>query len=109
MLTPTKFDLVRSMPKPNVRVPREEVLTTRKIGVDLSDTKPKKPTHPVGKKQHKPQWTCRLCDGVGRTRRLVPLKRLDESGLVIVWTPCYTTEGTDFQRAGCFSGKRWAG
>ena len=63
MVTPTKFVPIGSMPKPNVRVPREEVLTTRKIRVDLSDTKSKKPTHPIGKKQHKPQWTCRLCGG----------------------------------------------
>jgi hypothetical protein len=46
---------------------------------------------------------------VGRTRRLVPSKRLDGRGLVIVWTPCYTTEGTDFERAGCFSGESWTG
>ena len=32
-------------------VQKEEVLATRRIRVDLSDTKPKQPTHPVGKKQ----------------------------------------------------------
>ena len=44
-----------SVPKPEVRVKKEEILATRKIRVDLSDTKPKQP-HPVAKKQHKPQW-----------------------------------------------------
>ena len=42
-----------SAPKPEVRVKKEEILATRKIRVDLSDTKPKQP-HPVAKKQHKP-------------------------------------------------------
>ena len=50
MVTPTRFVPPISMPKPEVRVHKEEVLATRKIRVDLSDTKPKKPTHPVGKK-----------------------------------------------------------
>ena len=36
---------------------------------------------------------------VGRTRRLVPSKRLDGRGLVIVWTPCYTTKRRDRFRA----------
>ena len=50
MVTPTRFVPPMSMPKPEVRVHKEEVLATRKIRVDLSDTKPKKPTHLVGKK-----------------------------------------------------------
>ena len=50
MVTPTRFVPPMSMPKLEVRVHKEEVLATRKIRVDLSDTKPKKPTHPVGKK-----------------------------------------------------------
>ena len=50
MVTSTKFVPPMSMPKPEVRVHKEEVLATMKIRVDLSDTKPKKPTHPVGKK-----------------------------------------------------------
>ena len=45
-----------SVPKPEVRVKKEEILATRKIRVDLSDTKPKQPVHPIAKKQHKPQW-----------------------------------------------------
>ena len=55
IVSPTKFVLIVSMPKPTVRVPKKEVLGTRKIRVDLSETKPKKPTHPIGKKQHNPQ------------------------------------------------------
>ena len=55
VVTPTKFVLAVSMPKLEIRVPKEEVLATRKIRVDLSDTKPKKPTHPIGKKQYKSQ------------------------------------------------------
>ena len=66
-MTPTKFVPAESMPKPNVRVPNEKVLSTRWIRVDLSETKPKKPTHPVGKKQNKPQWFCHFCDGAGHT------------------------------------------
>ena len=50
MVTPTKFVSPVSIPKPKVRVHKEEVIAIRKIMVDLSDTKPKKPTHLVGKK-----------------------------------------------------------
>ena len=53
-VTPTRFFPTVSMPKPEVRVPKEEVLATRKIRADLSETKPKKPTHSGSKKQHKP-------------------------------------------------------
>ena len=54
-----------SVPKLEVRVKKEEILATRKIRVDLSDTKPKQPAHPVAKKQHKPQWFCHFCGGAG--------------------------------------------
>ena len=54
MVIPTKFFPVVSMPKLDVRVPKEEVLASRRISIDLSDTKPNKPTHPIGKKQNKP-------------------------------------------------------
>ena len=68
MVIPTKFVPPVSMLKPEVRVHKEEVVATKKIRVDLSDTKPKKSTHPVGKKQHKPQWFCHFCGGAGHTR-----------------------------------------
>ena len=50
VVTPLKFVLAVSIPKPDVRIPKEEVLATMRIKVDLSETKPKKPTHPIGKK-----------------------------------------------------------
>ena len=50
-------------------VEKEEVLATRRIRVDLSDAKPKQPTHPVGKKQYKPQWFSHFC---GRARYTCP-------------------------------------
>ena len=53
-MTPTKFVPTESMPKPDVRVPKEEVLAIGKISIDLNETKPMKRTHPRGKKQHKP-------------------------------------------------------
>ena len=68
VVTPTKFVPLVSMPKPEVRVHNEEVLATRKIRIDLSDTKPKKPAYLVCKKQHKPQWFCHFCGGAGHTR-----------------------------------------
>ena len=67
-MTPAKFVTPVSMPKPKVRIHKEEVLATRKIKVDLiSNTKPKQPTHLVGKKQHKLQWFCHFCGGVGHS------------------------------------------
>ena len=41
MMTPTKFVPPISMLEPKVRIHKEEVLATRRIRVDLSDTKPK--------------------------------------------------------------------
>ena len=49
------------------RLPKEEVLATRRIRADLSETKPKKPTHPIGKKQHKSQWFCQFYGGARHT------------------------------------------
>ena len=69
VVTPTKFVFVVSMPKPNVKVPKEEVLATRRIRVDLSETKPRKPTHPIGKKKNKPLWICHFC---GEARHIRP-------------------------------------
>ena len=68
VVTATKFVPSISMPKPKVRVPKKEILATRKIRIDLSKTKPKKPTHLVGKKQHKPQWFCHFCGRARHTR-----------------------------------------
>ena len=67
MMTPTKFVPPISMLEPKVGIHKEEVLATRRIRVDLSDTKPKQPTHLVGKKQHKPQWFCHFCGGARHT------------------------------------------
>ena len=66
-MTPPKFVPIVFVPKPDVRIPKEEVLATRRIRLDLSETKPKKPTHPIGKKQHKPQWFCHFCGGARHT------------------------------------------
>ena len=68
MVTTTKFVPPISMPKLEVTVPKKEILATRKIRIDLSKTKPKKPTHLVGKKQHKPQWFCHFCGRARHTR-----------------------------------------
>ena len=54
VVSPTKFVLAVSTPKLDVRVPKKEVLATRKIKIDLSETKPKKLTQSGGKKQLKP-------------------------------------------------------
>ena len=67
VMTPPKFVPVVSIPKPYVRIPKEEVLATRRIRADLSETKPKKPTHPIGKKQHKSQWFCQFYGGARHT------------------------------------------
>ena len=50
-----------------VKVPREETLATRRIKVDLSESKPKKPNHLGSKKQNKPQWLCHFRGGTGHT------------------------------------------
>ena len=68
VVTPPKFVPVVSIPKPDVRIPKEEVLATRRIRVNLSETKPKKPTHLIGKKQYKPQWFYHCCGRAGHTR-----------------------------------------
>ena len=65
---PPKFVPATSISTPKVKVPKEETLTTRRIRVDLSESKPKKPNHPGSKKQHKPQWYCHFCGGAGHTR-----------------------------------------
>ena len=64
---PPKFVLATSISTLEVRIPKEETLATRKIRVDLSESKPKKLNHLESKKQHKPQWLCRFCGEVGHT------------------------------------------
>ena len=64
---PPKFVLATSISTLEVRIPKEETLATRKIRVDLSESKPKKLNHLESKKQHKPQWFCRFCGEVGHT------------------------------------------
>ena len=51
---PPKFLPTTSISTPEVKVPKEEILATGKIRVDLNETKHKKPNHPESKKQHKP-------------------------------------------------------
>ena len=63
----TKFVPSSSEPKQNVRIPKEEVLATRKMMVDLSESKPKNPNQTKSKKQHKPQWFCHFCGGARHT------------------------------------------
>ena len=53
MSPPKNFPTI-SIPKLDIRIPEEEVLAIRRVRVDLSETKPKKSTHSIGKKQHKP-------------------------------------------------------
>ena len=55
VVSPTKFFPGESMPKLDVRVPKEGVLATRKIWVDLIETKPMKLTQSGSKKKHKTQ------------------------------------------------------
>ena len=54
VIHPPKFVPATSISTPKVKVPEEEILATRKIRVDLSESKPKRPNHPRSKKQHKP-------------------------------------------------------
>ena len=64
---PTKFVPSSFEPKLDVRIPKEEVLATRKMMVDLSESKPKNPNQTKSKKQHKPQWFCHFCGGARHT------------------------------------------
>ena len=51
-----------------VKVRKEEVPASRRIRVDLSESKAKNPNQAGSKKNHKPQWFCHFCGGVGHTR-----------------------------------------
>ena len=62
---PPKFVPATSTSLPEVKVPKEEVLASRRTRVDLCELKPKNPNHPGSKKQHKTQWFCHFYGGVG--------------------------------------------
>ena len=47
---PPKFVPATSISTPKVKVPKEEILATRRLRVDLSESKPKKPNHLGSKK-----------------------------------------------------------
>ena len=64
---PPKFVSTTSISTPEVKVPKEQTLATRRIMVDLSKSKPKKPNYPRSKKQHKPQWFFHFCGGARHT------------------------------------------
>ena len=64
---PPEFVSTASISTPEVKVPKEETLATRRIKVDLSESKPKKPNHLGSKKQNKPQWLCHFRGGAGHT------------------------------------------
>ena len=51
VVTPPKFVLAMSMPTPKVRVPKEKVLATRRIRVDLSETQETYSSYREEKKQ----------------------------------------------------------
>ena len=51
---PPKFVPAISISTPKVKVPKEGILATGKIRVDLNESKYKKPNHLRSKKQHKP-------------------------------------------------------
>ena len=46
-----------------------EVTSSRKIRVDLKESKPKTPNPPKGKLHDKPAWVCHLC---GKSRHIRP-------------------------------------
>ena len=51
-----------------VKVHKEEILASRRIRVDLSESKPKNLNQSGSKKLHKPQWFCHFRGGAGHTR-----------------------------------------
>ena len=67
VVSATKFVLAVSTPKPDVRVPKKEVSATRKIKIDLGETKPKKLTQSRAKKQLKPQCFYHFYGGLRHT------------------------------------------
>ena len=63
----TKFVPSSTKPKLDFRNPKEELLATWKIRVDLRESKPKNPNKPKGKRQNKPLWFCYFCGGARHT------------------------------------------
>ena len=51
-----------------VKVHKEVLPASRRIRVDLSESKPKNPNQSRSKKNHKPQWFCHFCGGAGHTK-----------------------------------------
>ena len=49
--------------------PKEDVLTPRKIRIDLKESKPKSPIFPKDKKHDRPLWVCYFC---GKARHTCP-------------------------------------
>ena len=48
--------------------PKEDVPAPRKIGVDLTESKPKSPKLPKDKKHDIPLWVYHFCGKIGHTR-----------------------------------------
>ena len=53
---------------PEVKVHKEEVMTSRRTMIDLSESKPKNSNQSGSNKYHKPQWFCYFCGRAGQTR-----------------------------------------
>ena len=64
-LVPTTSTSIVHHSLSEVKVPKEEVLASRRTRVDLSESKPKNLNQSGSKKQHKPQWFCHFCGGAG--------------------------------------------
>ena len=51
-----------------VKLHKEEVMTSRRTMIDLSESKPKNSNQSGSNKYHKPQWFCYFCGRAGQTR-----------------------------------------
>ena len=56
-------------PKSEIVKPVEVTPSSRKIRVDLKESKPKNPTLPKDKVHHRPLWVCHFC---GKTKHICP-------------------------------------
>ena len=56
-------------PKSEIVKPVEATPSSRKIRVDLKESKPKNPTLPKDKVHHRPLWVCHFC---GKTKHICP-------------------------------------